>query len=139
MANLGALPTTGNTTGDIRQALDTGVPYRWNGTAWVVWISGTSVAWGAITGTLSDQTDLQTVLNAKMGSGAYVLVTQDSLLTNQTNLGAMTSGIIKQTVAAGISTITIVTDNSSQWNTAYTHSQIVTGNPHGTTKSDIGL
>lgn len=74
-----------------------------------------------------------------MGSGAYVLTSRDSALTNQVNLGALTTGILKQTVAAGVSTFTIVTDNSGNWNTAYTHSQIVTGNPHGTTKADISL
>lgn len=31
------LPTTGNTTGDVRQVLSTGVPYKWNGSAWEVW------------------------------------------------------------------------------------------------------
>lgn len=85
VANLAALPSSGNTTGDIRQLLDTGVPYRWNGSAWVTWISA-SASWGSIAGTLSAQTDLQNALNAKMGSGAYVLVSQDSLLTNQVNL-----------------------------------------------------
>lgn len=139
VANFAALPWTGNTLWDIRQLLDTGVPYRWNGSAWSIWISGSSVAWGAITGTLSNQTDLQTALNAKMGSGAYVLVSQNSALANQVNLGALTTGILKQTVSAGISTFTIITDNSTNWNTAYTHSQIATGNPHGTTKADIGL
>lgn len=74
-----------------------------------------------------------------MGSGAYVLVSQNSALANQVNLGALTTGILKQTVSAGISTFTIITDNSTNWNTAYTHSQIATGNPHGTTKADIGL
>lgn len=45
VANLAALPATGNTTGDIRQTLDTGSPYRWNGTAWVLW-STSGVSWG---------------------------------------------------------------------------------------------
>lgn len=40
VADLASLPSTGNTTGDIRQALDTGTPYRWTGSAWTVWISG---------------------------------------------------------------------------------------------------
>ena len=31
------LPVSGNTTGDIRQVLSTGVPYKWTGTAWEVW------------------------------------------------------------------------------------------------------
>ena len=36
-----ALPTTGNTTGDLSVALDTGAIYEWNGTSWV---SQTAVA-----------------------------------------------------------------------------------------------
>lgn len=74
-----------------------------------------------------------------MPTGAYVLVSRDSALANQVNLGSLTTGILKQTVSAGVSTFTIITDNSTNWNTAYTHSQIATGNPHGTTKADLGL
>jgi hypothetical protein len=140
VANLAALPATGNTLGDIRQALDTGVPYRWTGSAWVIWVSSWgSPTWGTIAGTLSSQTDLQSALDAKMWVWAYVLTSRDSLLVNQVNLWALTTGILKQTVSAGVSTITILTDNSSNWNSAYTHSQIVTGNPHGTTPTDLWL
>lgn len=35
-----------------------------------------------------------------MGEGAYVIVNQDCLLTNQINLGALTDGILKIVVAA---------------------------------------
>lgn len=35
VANLSALPATGNSTGDIRQTLDDGSLYRWNGSSWV--------------------------------------------------------------------------------------------------------
>ena len=73
-----------------------------------------------------------------MGSGAYVLVSQNSALANQTNLGDLTSGLLMSTVSGGVATITIITNNSTNWNTAYSHSQS-TGNPHGTTKGDVGL
>lgn len=73
-----------------------------------------------------------------MGAGAYVLVSQNSALANQANLGALTSGLLMSTVSGGVATITIVTNNSTNWNTAYSHSQS-TGNPHGTTKGDVGL
>lgn len=138
VADVASLPATGNTTGDIRQVLDTGTPYRWSGSAWTVW-STSGVSWGAIAGTLSNQTDLQDALDAKMGSGAYVLVSRDSLITNQINLGNLTSGILKQTVSAGVATISILTDNSGNWNTAYTHSQVTSGNPHNVTKTEVGL
>ena len=32
-----------------------------------------------------------------------------------------------------------VTDGSTNWNTAYTHSGLTSGNPHSVTKSDVGL
>lgn len=36
VASLANLPSSGNTTGDIRMLMDTGDIYRWNGTAWVI-------------------------------------------------------------------------------------------------------
>jgi hypothetical protein len=45
------------------------------------------------------------------------------------------SGVLKAT--AGV--ISTITDNSANWNTAYSHSQIVTGNPHSLDYTDIGL
>jgi hypothetical protein len=52
--------------------------------------------WGSITGTLSDQTDLQTALNAKQAALSGI-------------------GIVKSTGG----TISYLTDNSTNWNTAY--------------------
>lgn len=49
----------------------------WDGTAWVDDIANAgvaSVAWGAITGTLSAQTDLQTALNLKANTSALAAV-----------------------------------------------------------------
>ena len=45
------------------QVYDTNLlsPFYWNGSAW----TSTSATWGNITGTLSNQTDLQNALNAK--------------------------------------------------------------------------
>lgn len=74
-----------------------------------------------------------------MGAGAYVLVSQNSSLANQTNLGGLTSGLLMSTVSAGVATITIITNNSTNWNSAYTHSQTTSGNPHNVTKSEVGL
>ncbi|MBE3139518.1 MAG: hypothetical protein IMZ53_02940 [Thermoplasmata archaeon] len=45
------------------------------------------------------------------------------------------SGLVKAT--AGV--LSAVTDNSAHWDTAYSHAQIVTGNPHSLDYSDIGL
>ena len=63
VANFAALPATGE-TGKIYVTLDSGFIYRWTGTIYVR-IADEAPTWGTIVGTLSDQTDLQTALNAK--------------------------------------------------------------------------
>jgi hypothetical protein len=48
-------------------------------------VSGSGAAWGAITGTLADQSDLQTALDGKQASGSYLTTTGNgSGLTNLT-------------------------------------------------------
>ena len=54
--NLGAIDQSSATTGQ--------VPV-WNGTSWVPAVPSGTSTWGGITGTLSNQTDLQNALNAK--------------------------------------------------------------------------
>ena len=63
VANFAALPVTGE-TGKIYITINTGLIYRWSGSIYVQ-IGGQDPVWGAITGTLSNQTDLQNALNAK--------------------------------------------------------------------------
>lgn len=65
-ADLASLPVTG-TTGKIYVTLDTNKIYRWSGTVYVEISSsaGGGGTWGSITGTLSNQTDLQAALDAK--------------------------------------------------------------------------
>jgi hypothetical protein len=66
VANYAALPATGE-TGKIYVTLDTNKIYRWSGSAYVEIIDSAAV-WGAITGTLSSQTDLQSALDAKLST-----------------------------------------------------------------------
>jgi hypothetical protein len=66
VATYSALPTTGE-TGKIYVVLDTNLIYRWSGSAYIE-IKDSSAVWGAITGTLSSQTDLQNALNAKFNN-----------------------------------------------------------------------
>jgi hypothetical protein len=66
VANFAALPATGE-TGKIYVTLDTDFVYRWSGTVYVR-ISSPNAIWGSITGTLSNQIDLQNALNAKVSS-----------------------------------------------------------------------
>jgi len=63
VANYAALPVTGE-TGKIYITINTGLIYRWSGSIYVQ-IGGQDPVWGAITGTLSNQTDLQNALNGK--------------------------------------------------------------------------
>ena len=149
-------------------------PFYWSGYTW----STTSAVWGNITGTLSNQTDLQTALNAKFddptgttseyvrGDGSIATFptvpsfTPSALTkTNDTNvtltLGGAPSTALLQAVSLtlgwtgtladsrissastwnakqdGLSgtgivksvsgTISYITDNSTNWNTAYTN------------------
>lgn len=63
VADYAALPVSGE-TGKIYVTLDSGFIYRWTGTIYVR-IADEAPTWGAIVGTLSDQTDLQSALNSK--------------------------------------------------------------------------
>lgn len=63
VSSFGTLPTTGE-TGKIYITLDTNKIYRWSGSVYVE-VSPSTTVWGQITGTLSNQTDLQNALNAK--------------------------------------------------------------------------
>jgi hypothetical protein len=78
VANYASLPVTGE-VGKIYITLDTNFIYRWTGSTYVE-IKDSSAVWGAITGTLSNQTDLQNALNAKLN------------LTGGTLSGALTLG-----------------------------------------------
>lgn len=55
-ANLAAFPATGQ-TGKIYLALDTNKVYRWSGSVYIE-VSANTGTWGAITGTITNQTDL---------------------------------------------------------------------------------
>jgi hypothetical protein len=63
VSSFSTLPATGE-TGKIYITLDTNKIYRWSGSVYVE-VSSSAAVWGGITGTLSNQTDLQNALNAK--------------------------------------------------------------------------
>ena len=62
--NLATFPASG-TTGKIYVALDTNKIYRWSGATYIEVSPTVGTIWGGITGTLSNQTDLQNALNLK--------------------------------------------------------------------------
>ena len=63
-----ALPASGTAVGARYYATDTQVWYSWNGTTWDT-EGGGAGTWGSITGTLSNQTDLQSALDGKSATG----------------------------------------------------------------------
>jgi hypothetical protein len=63
-STFGALPAIGENT-VLYVVNTTSLMYRWNGSAYVQINSISSINWGNINGTLSNQTDLQNALNAK--------------------------------------------------------------------------
>lgn len=79
-ANFAAFPVTGQ-TGKIYLALDTNKVYRWSGSVYIE-VAANSGVWGAITGTLSSQTDLQNALNLKYN--IYYLSTSGINLADST-------------------------------------------------------
>jgi hypothetical protein len=62
--NLAGFPATG-ATGKIYVALDNNKIYRWSGSAYIEVSPTVGTIWGGITGTLANQTDLQSALDAK--------------------------------------------------------------------------
>jgi len=65
-ANFASFPLIGE-MGKIYIALDTNLQYRWSGATYIQ-LSASSVAWGAITGSLASQLDLIAALNAKFNN-----------------------------------------------------------------------
>ena len=78
-ANLAGFPATGSLK-TIFIAEDTNKTYRWTGSAYVEISASQATAWGAITGTLSAQTDLNTALSGKVPTSRTLTIngtTQD--------------------------------------------------------------
>ena len=84
-ANLAAFPVTG-TLKTIFIAEDTNKTYRWTGSAYVEISATAASTWGAIGGTLSNQTDLQNALNAKQDT--LVSATNIKTINGTTLLGS---------------------------------------------------
>jgi hypothetical protein len=96
-----SVPTTFVTPASL--TISVGVPLlgTWDFTgATVIGVGGGAGTWGSITGTLSNQTDLQTALNAKASSGANSDITSLSGLTGQ----IATASTIVQRYSSGPST-----------------------------------
>jgi hypothetical protein len=140
VANYAALPATGE-TGKIYVTIDTNYIYRWTGSVYVE-IKDSSAVWGAITGTLSNQTDLQNALNAKFddpigdatqyidGTGALqtfpVLASADKLIL-----------VVRNTSGATITKGTVVYINGANGNKPTIAKALATGD--ATSAQTLGL
>lgn len=98
VADFAALPVSGE-TGKIYVTLDSGFIYRWTGTIYVR-IADEAAAWGTITGTLSDQTDLQSALNLRVpytgatgnvDLGSHKLTASDLVVNHSSGSGTAAS------------------------------------------------
>jgi hypothetical protein len=98
VANYAALPATGE-TGKIYITLDNNKVYRWTGSTYVE-IAANNAVWGAITGTLSNQTDLQNALNTKLSSVGLTMPTgfsvANSPLTANGTIAVTGAGVASQ-------------------------------------------
>jgi hypothetical protein len=98
-ANLAAFPASGSLK-TIYIAEDTNKTYRWTGSVYVeISASAAGASWGAITGTLSSQTDLQNALNAKQNT--LVSGTSIKTLEGQSLLGSGNIDLSKSDVGLG--------------------------------------
>jgi hypothetical protein len=108
VANFASLPTTGE-TGKLYLTLDNNKIYRWGGSTYVE-IASNQAIWGQITGTLSNQTDLQNALNLK--ADKTITITPNAPLTGGGDLSANRSISINQ---SGTSSDGFL--SSTDWNT----------------------
>jgi hypothetical protein len=111
-ANLAGFPGTGE-TGKIYLALDTNKIYRWSGSVYVE-VADVGAEWGSITGTLSNQTDLQSALDGKANTThthvAADITDFDTEVSNNTSVAANTA---KVSADGSVTTHSDVTDAGS--------------------------
>jgi hypothetical protein len=120
VANYAALPTTGE-TGKIYLTLDNNKIYRWSGSIYIE-IAAENAVWGQIVGTLSNQTDLQSALNAKVPyTGATANVDLGTHTLSSKNLvvnHASGSGVAAQITKGGNGEALTVVKSSGTGNAA---------------------
>jgi len=127
-------------------------------TAWVINVGGvtpaTSVAWGAITGTLSAQTDLQSALDAKLavttaastyqtlsGMSSYLTtsaaastyLTQSNAASTYQTLAGMSSYLTTSTAASTYFTIASAAGKANLSGATFTNDILVSSSPDTTT------
>jgi hypothetical protein len=96
VADFASLPTVGE-IGKIYITLDNNKIYRWSGSIYIE-IASNQAIWGAITGTLTNQTDLVNALNLK--ADKTITITPNAPLTGGGDLSANRSISINQSGAS---------------------------------------
>jgi len=77
-------------------------------------------------------------VNSNIGTYNNITINAKGLATSGSNVAYLTSFTELDPIYSASSWFS-TTNNSTNWNTAYTHSQLITGNPHVVTATDVGL
>ena len=106
VANFAALPTVGE-IGKIYVTLDNNKIYRWSGSIYIE-IAANQAVWGSITGTLSNQTDLQNALNLKANDNEVVKLAGSQTITGEKTFSAIRTNVngtlvVKSGIPTGVS------------------------------------
>jgi hypothetical protein len=110
VANFAALPATGE-TGKIYLTLDNNKIYRWSGSVYIE-IAENQAVWGSITGTLSNQTDLQSALNLRVPTSRTITIngsTQDLSANRTFNIDVGVTSFNTRTGAVTLSSSDVTT------------------------------
>jgi hypothetical protein len=136
-ANLAAFPASGSLK-TIYIAEDTNKTYRWDGSTYVEISASAAMTWGQIGGTLSNQTDLQNALDAKVPTARTLTIngTTQDLSANRTftiptdlTVGTtpISSGTIGRVLFQGTGNV-LQQSSSLFWDNTNEQLQIVTSN-----------
>lgn len=156
VANAAALPGSGNTSGDARITADNGHLYVWNGASWADQGDVIDVDWAALTNKPSSSVaDIDSAVSLKhtQNSDTDLDATFEATFVKKTD----TANVLSDITSAGVDIEDAVskkhtqgTDQgldtgganavtAAQAKTAYTHSGLVSGNPHSVALSDISV
>lgn len=133
IASPASLPLSGNQPGDARVSISNASIYIWDGAAWQGTAGGGAAAWGSITGTLSNQADLQAVLDLKEllsnKSTTTTLGTSDLLYPTQNAVKVYADAVqafsIQRSNHTGTQTASTISDFTTVTRTAAIASSIV--------------
>jgi hypothetical protein len=113
----------------------------YEGSVWQQFDPPQTVAWGDLTGTLADQTDLKAVVDAKADESALTAHAGNTTNPHSVTKAQLGLGNVDNTadVSKPISTATQAALTAKADATALTAHTGNTGNPHGVTQAQVGL